>query len=235
MVRTILAGLILAILALAFGLPLLLIAWISGTVGPLYSAAAFAFRVTFAVAGVRVCSIGEENIPAGACLFMANHTSALDPLAVFISIPRRISFLAKEELFRIPLLGLAMRRARFISVDRSARESAASSASRAIRQLREGGSVVIYPEGTRSFDGRLLPFRRGAFSIAIRGARPVVPVTVIGAERILARGKRWIRPGQIVVRFHPAIDVSGYAEADRAQLMRRVRAAIAAALPLEPH
>lgn len=234
MFRTLLAVAVLAVLVLIVGLPLLLVAWVSGAVGPLYPAASFAFRITFAIAGVRVRAIGRENIPPAACLFMANHTSALDPLAVFISIPRRIAFLAKQELFRVPLFGLAMRRARFISVDRTDRKSAASSAGRAVSQLGDGDSVLIYPEGTRSFDGRLLPFRRGAFRIAIRAARPVVPVTVIGAEEILARGKRWIRPGEIVVHFHPAIEVSSYRQTDREQLMQRVRAAIAAALPLQP-
>lgn len=233
MLRTIFSGLILGLFVLLVGLPLLLVAWISGTIGPLYPATAIALRLELAVAGVRVRSVGKENIPAQACLFLANHTSAVDPIAVFISIPGRIAFMAKEELFRIPLFGLAMRRARFVSVDRADHNSAAVSAQRAVNELRKGISMVIYPEGTRSRDGRLLPFKRGAFLIAIRAKRPIVPVTVIGAGQVLARGQWRIRPGEIVVHFHPAIDVSDYSELDRESLRERVRAVIATALPPE--
>jgi 1-acyl-sn-glycerol-3-phosphate acyltransferase len=233
MLRTILAFTVLALYALVICLPLLLLAWMSGTAGPLYPAVVIGLRLAFASAGLRVRTEGEENIPAGACLFLSNHTSAVDPLAVFISVPKRIAFLAKRELFRIPFLGLAMRSARFVSVDRANREAAAASANRAVSQLRQGVSMVIYPEGTRSPDGRLLPFKRGGFLIAIRAGRPVVPMTIIGAQQALPKGERWIRPGEILIRFHPAIDVSGYREDERESLLERVRAAIAGALPSE--
>ncbi|HVB35437.1 MAG TPA: lysophospholipid acyltransferase family protein [Patescibacteria group bacterium] len=233
MLRTIFAVILLGLFELLIGLPLLFVAWISGTAGLLYPAVAIGLRMAFATAGLRVRTEGEENIPAGACLFLSNHTSAIDPPALFISVPKRIAFLAKQELFRIPFLGPAMRSAGFISVDRTNREAAAESANRVVCQLREGVSLVIYPEGTRSPDGRLLPFKRGAFLIAIRAEQPVVPVTINGAQRILPKGERWIRPGEIVIRFHPAMDISGYQAADRELLLERVRAAIAAALPPE--
>lgn len=231
MFRTILAAVVLVLFMLVVGLPFLFIAWISGVAGPLYPVVVFGLRLFFATAGLRVRMEGEENIPPGACLFLANHTSALDPLALFISIPRRIAFMAKEELFRIPMLGLAMRSARFISVDRASREAAAASANRAVSQLRQGVSMVIYPEGTRSPDGRLLPFKRGAFLIAIRAGRPVVPVSIVGAERLLPKGEGRIRPGKILIRFHPAMEMSAYVESDRELLRERVRAAVAAGLP----
>ncbi|HVB99972.1 MAG TPA: lysophospholipid acyltransferase family protein [Candidatus Dormibacteraeota bacterium] len=231
MLRTILALVVSGLFELVIGLPLLLVAWIRGTAGPLYPVVVTGLRLAFAVAGLRIRLEGAENIPPGSCLFMSNHTSTLDPMAVFISAPRRIAFMAKKELFEIPFLGLSMRSAQFISVDRSNREAAAASANRAVSQLCQGVSLVIYPEGTRSPDGRLLPFKRGAFLIAIRAGRPVVPMTITGAERALSKGERWIRPGEIVIRFHPAMDVSGYAEDDRELLRERVRAAIAAGLP----
>lgn len=232
MLRTIFAATILVLFALLIDLPLLVVAWISGTAGPLYPAVVATLRLAFAAAGLRVRIEGRENIPTGACLFLANHTSAVDPPAFFISVPKRIAFMAKQELFRIPLLGLAMRSAQFIPVDRKNREAAAASASRAVDQLRQGVSMVIYPEGTRSTDGRLLPFKRGAFLIAIRAGRPVVPVTIVGARQSLPKGERWIRPGEIVIRFHPAIAVSSYGEADRELLRNRVREEIAGALPV---
>mgnify|MGYP002260746343 CR=1 FL=1 len=135
-------------------------------------------ELALGIAGVRIDMEGEDNIPSGACLFMANHTSAVDPVAVFVAIPRRIAFLAKKEIFRMPLIGWAMRLAGFIPVDRSSREAAAASADVATEQLRAGASMVIYPEGTRSPDGKLLPFKRGGFLMAIRGGRPVVPMTI---------------------------------------------------------
>ena len=231
MLRTIFAAIVLALFAVTVGLPLLLLAWISGPIGAFYPATVVGLRLALALAGVRVRVEGEENIPAGACRFMANHTSAIDPVAVFLSIPRRIAFLAKKEIFRIPLLGFAMRKAEFLPVDRSSREAAAGSADRAVEQLRRGTSMVIYPEGTRSPDARLLPFKRGGFLMAIRGRRPVVPTTITGAERVLPKGEMWIHPGEIRLKFHPPIDVSGSREADREALLRKVRDAIASGLP----
>jgi 1-acyl-sn-glycerol-3-phosphate acyltransferase len=230
MLRTILAVTVLALFTVVIGLPLLLLAWITRRIGPFYPAAAVGLRIALAIAGVRIVMEGEENIPAGACLFMANHTSAVDPVAVFVAIPRRIAFLAKQELFRIPLIGWAMRMAGFIAVDRSSREAAAASADAAAEQLRAGASMVIYPEGTRSSNGKLLPFKRGGFLMAIRAGRPIVPMTITGAERALPKGEMWIRPGEIRLHFHPPIDVSEYAEADREKLLLRVREVIASGL-----
>lgn len=231
MLRTVIAFAVTGVFELFIGLPLLFVAWISGTADLLYPVVVIGLRLAFALAGVHVRTEGEEHIPGGACLFLSNHTSALDPLAVFISVPRRIAFMAKQELFRIPLLGLAMRRARFIPVNRSNHETAVASANQAVDRLRQGVSLVIYPEGTRSPDGRLLPFKRGAFLIAIRAGRPLVPITITGAERALPKGELRIRPSEIIIRFHPAIDVSGYGEADRELLLESVRAVIAGGLP----
>jgi 1-acyl-sn-glycerol-3-phosphate acyltransferase len=233
MFRTLLAVTVLALFALVVGLPLLLLAWISGTIGPFYPAAALGFRLALTLAGVRTRVDGRENIPAGACLYMANHTSAVDPIAVLISLPGRVAFLAKQELFRIPLLGWAMRKAGFIPVDRSSRELAAASAGLAVEQLQKGASMVIYPEGTRSPDGRLLPFKRGGFLMAIRAGRPVVPITITGAERVLPKGAKWLRAGEIRLQCHRPIDVSRYQEKDREKLLDQVREVIASGLPEE--
>jgi 1-acyl-sn-glycerol-3-phosphate acyltransferase len=230
MIRTLFAVTVLALYAVVIGLPLLLLAWITRRIGPFYPATVVGLRMALAIAGVRIRLDSEENIPAGACLFMANHTSAVDPVTVFVTIPRRIGFMAKKEIFRMPLIGWAMKLAGFIPVDRSSREAAAASADVAVEQLRAGASMVIYPEGTRSPDARLLPFKRGGFLMAIRGGRPVVPMTITGAERVLPKGEMWIRPGEIRLRFHPAIDVSGYCESDREALLKRVREVIAGGL-----
>ncbi len=231
MLRTTLALAFLALFALAIGIPLLLLGWVAGTAGPFYSAAKLALRWSLALGGVRRRIEGSENIPPGPCLFMPNHTSAVDPIAVFVSIPRQVAFMAKQELFRIPLFGWAMRLESFIPVDRASHEAAASSADLAVEHLRSGGSMVIYPEGTRSPDGRLLPFKRGAFLLAIRAKRPIVPITILGAERVLARGQSWLRPGEIRLIFHPAVDAAAYAESGREELLKQVRAVIGSRFP----
>jgi 1-acyl-sn-glycerol-3-phosphate acyltransferase len=230
MLRTLLAVTVLAVYAVVIGLPLLLLAWLTDRIGPFYPATVLGLRMALAIAGVRIVMVDEKNVPAGACLFMANHTSAVDPVTVFVAIPRRIAFLAKQEIFRMPLIGWAMKKAGFIPVERSSREAAAASADVATEQLRGGASMVIYPEGTRSPNGKLLPFKRGGFLMAIRGGRPVVPMTITGAERVLPKGEMWIRPGEIRLQFHPAIDVSAYREDDREKLLVRVREVIAGGL-----
>lgn len=233
MLRTIVAVTVLALYALVIGMPLLLLAWLTGTIGPFYPATVVGLRLALGLAGVRSRVDGMENIPAGPCLFMANHTSGVDPLVVFVSMPRRIAFLAKKELFTIPLLGWAMQKAEFIPVDRSSREGAAASAELAVEQLRHGTSMVIYPEGTRSPDARLLPFKRGGFLMAIRAGRPVVPITITGAEHILPKGGHWLRAGEIRLLCHEPIDVSGYSERDREKLLEQVRERIASGLPAD--
>jgi 1-acyl-sn-glycerol-3-phosphate acyltransferase len=124
-----------------------------------------------------------------------------------------------------------MQRAHFIPVDRTSHANATKSADLAVKTLQDGVSMVLYPEGTRSADGRLGHFKRGGFLIAIQARVPVVPVTILGAERVLPRGERWLRPGEIRLQFHSPIDAAGYAPEDRQVLLDRVRAAIAASLP----
>src|SRR5260370_17808838 len=118
--------------------------------------------------GVRVQVRGLERIPAGVCLFVANHTSAADPRAVVGAIPRRIAVLLKESLFKWPIVGQAFLSARFIPVNRSARESAISSVEKATEALSAGQSFLIYPEGTRSPDGRLQDFTQDPVVMPIK-------------------------------------------------------------------
>ena len=183
------------------------------------------------LAGVHVLVEGRENIPSGVCVFVANHTSTADPPAVVGSIPRRVSLLVKKELFRVPIFGAAMRLAGFVPVDRSDSEAAIASVDRAIEFLRAGTSFVVYPEGTRSPDGRLRPFKKGSFVMAIRAGVPVVPISVAGAEKVMSKGRLRIYPGEIRIKFHPPIDASKYGIHNREELVTRVHAAVAAGLP----
>jgi 1-acyl-sn-glycerol-3-phosphate acyltransferase len=183
------------------------------------------------IAGIRVRVEGAENIPPGVCIFAANHVSNMDPLAFVPVIPRRVSIIAKEDVFRIPILSKAMRLAKFIPVDRTDREAAAESADMAVRNLKEGLSFAIYPEGTRSRDGRLLPFKKGTFVIAIRAGVPVVPVSIIGAQSLMRKGEWYMRRGEVTIRFGPAVDASKYTIEQRTELLKRVESLVAAGLP----
>ncbi len=233
MLRLILALLILVLYALAVWLPLILYALATGDVDKLYWIGLWGARAALGVAGVRVRTKGRENIPPRPCVFAANHTSNADPVALLAAIPRRVSILVKKELFRIPILGLAMRVVEFIPVDRTDREAAAASVDRAVAELERGLSFLIYPEGTRSPDGRLGAFKKGAFILASRAGAPVVPVAISGAELVMRKGSPALHPGEIRVRFLPAVDSAGYSLEEKDRLLERVRVAIAAALPAE--
>lgn len=231
MIRSAFVALSLAIVTIVLGLPLLLYALLSGQTGLLYRTGVSAVLWVCRAAGLRTRVEGLENIPARTCLFAANHTSNADAPAIVGSIPRRIAILAKKSLFAIPIVGTAFRLAQFVPVDRANPERAAASIDVAAERMKQGLSFLIYPEGTRSPDGRLLPFRRGAFVLAIKAGVPVVPVACSGAHRVVAKNSFRIRPGEVVVRFCPAIDATQYSMAQRNELAHRVHDAIAAALP----
>jgi 1-acyl-sn-glycerol-3-phosphate acyltransferase len=233
MIRT-----ILAVVYLALGILLVmpwLILW-----SLLTGSADFMYRVTMKVvasavriAGVRVRIEGVENIPAGVCIFAANHVSNMDPLAFVPLIPRRVALLVKSELFRVPILSKAMRMAHFVPVERENREAAAASVETALKYLKEGLSFAVYPEGTRSRDGRMLPFKKGTFVMAVRAKVPVVPVSIVGAQNLMRPGEWAVRPGEVTIRFGPPVDASTYTLEQRADLLARVEELVAAGLPEE--
>ncbi len=231
MIRT-----ILAVVYLTLGIFLVmpwLILWslITGSVDFMYGVAMKVVRAAVWIAGVRVRVEGVENLPPGVCIFAANHVSNMDPLAFVPAIPRRVAILVKKEVFRIPILGTAMRMAKLVHVDRDNREAAAGAVETAVKYLKEGLSFAVYPEGTRSRDGRLLPFKKGTFVMAIRAGVPVVPVSIVGAQDLLRKGEWSVRPGEVIIRFGPAVDVSPYTVEQRADLLARVEELVAAGLP----
>jgi len=231
MIRTVLLTVFLAVYTLLLGPPMVLYAALSGSVEGLYWTGVEGVRFIMRRVGVRTRVEGLENIPSGPCIFASNHTSNADGPAITGAIPRRIAILAKKSLFTIPVVGTAFRQARFVPVDRGKPERAKASIELAAGYVRQGTSYLIFPEGTRSKDGRLRPFKGGALLLAIDGGAPVVPVACIGAHRILPKNSLRIRSGEVLVRFCPPIDAAAYKPAERAKLAERVRAAIAAALP----
>ncbi len=230
-IRTI-ALVVFVALCLALILPWFILYTIfSGSPELMYHAAMIGVRVGVRLAGIRVRVEGAENIPAGVCVFVANHVSNLDPPAVVPTIPRRIALLAKKEVFRIPILSRAMRLAAFVAVDRADPESAAASLLEAVEHLRNGVSYLVFPEGTRSPDGRLRPFKKGSFVMAIQAGVPVVPISVIGTQKLMRKGEWAVRPGEVVVRFGPAVDASSLTMDQRGELLARTEALVAEGLP----
>lgn len=200
----------------------------------LHSYARFWAKVGLWLAGVRLTVAGQENLPAGAAVYMPNHQSNFDILALFAGLPVQFRWLAKEELFRIPLFGFAMRRTGYIAIDRSDRKKAIQSMAEAARRIGEGTSVIVFPEGTRSLDGHLLPFKKGGFMLAIDAAALIVPVAIDGSHEVMPKHSRWIRGGHIRVSIFPAVATAGTTPAGRDELMEAVRRPIAEVLGEKP-
>src|SRR5258706_11925756 len=213
------------------GPPLLLYTLISRDPGPLYRGGVGGVTFFLRAAGVKVRIKGRERIPAGACLFVANHTSSADAPAVVGAIPRRVAILLKESLFKWPIAGQAFTLAGFIPVKRSETESAIASVEKATQSMRAGQSFLIYPEGTRSPDGRLQTFKKGAAVMAIKAKVAIVPVACSGAHRVMRKRSLRICPGEILVEFLEPIDAAKYSFETRDDLNDRVHDAMAAGLP----
>ena len=215
-----------------------------GIWGPIYTfivkdISAFYWTVMWVVsAGVRAAGItvlveGRENIPSDrACIFMSNHVSNLDPPVLMPAIPQRMVIMLKKSLMGIPILGNAMRMAKFIPVERgSRRDSAKATVEAAAAALAEGLPIVVFPEGTRSLDGRLSQFKKGPFFLAIQTGAPIIPVAISGTEKMMRKGSNWIAPGVARIQMLPVVRPEDYPS--REALMTAVHAAIAAALPAE--
>jgi len=231
MLRTAFIAVFLSIYILIVGPPLLIYTLLTKHVDPLYWAGVKGVMFFVRLVGVKVRVVGTERIPQGTCLFVANHTSSADAPAVVGAIPRRIAVLLKESLFKWPIVGQAFTLAHFVPVNRSSRESAIGSVDKATTAMKEGQSFLIYPEGTRSPDGRLQEFKKGAVVMAISAGVLIVPMACSGAHRVMAKRSLVIRPGEILVEFLQPIDASQYTFEQRDELNERLHAAMAAALP----
>src|SRR5690349_15928526 len=231
MPRTLFIAIFLSLYILIVGPPLLIYTLITKDPDPIYWAGVKGVMFFVRAVGVRVRVKGAERIPKDVCLFVANHTSSADAPAIVGAIPRRIAILLKESLFKWPIVGQAFWSAQFIPVNRSLRDAAIASVEKATEALKAGQSFLIYPEGTRSLDGRLQEFKKGAVMMAIKAAVPIVPMACSGAHRIMEKHSLLIHAGEIVVEFLEPIDASKYSMEERDILNERVRMVMAAALP----
>lgn len=189
-------------------------------------------RVALGLAGVKAAVSGAEHIPDGPVIFMSNHQSSFDIPALLATMPRRIHWIAKKELFDIPVFGQSMRRGGYIPLDRGDGRKALQSMDAAAAAIRLGKSVVMFPEGTRSEDGHLLPFKRGGFILARKAAVPVIPVTINGSGKVNPAGRIRLYGGDIRIVLHPPVNVPGDLKKSETEswMMENVRKSIEAAL-----
>src|SRR5579862_6023028 len=234
------AGMIRTLLMLGFWAALLPIAalvgfpWtlLTGNVSLLYRMGMWGAWNGVRLAGIRVQTVGLEKIdPARTYIFMSNHVSNIDPPLLLPLIPRRTSVMVKKELFRYPLLGRVMQFGSLVPVDRGNRESGIAAVRAAADVIKQGVNMTVYVEGHRSFDGKLLPFKKGPFYLAEECGVPVVPITIVGSHYVMPKRRFAIKTGTITVIFHDAIEPQNFGSRDC--LMAKVRSAINDGLPPE--
>ena len=182
------------------------------------------------LAGVPVEVIGRDRFDdSRSYIFMTNHASNLDPPIEVFLIPRRTSVMVKKELFKTPILGTAMRMGDLVPVDRGNRDAGIEAVREAKAVIQKGLNMIIYVEGKRSFDGKLLPFKKGPFYLAMECGVPIVPMTIVGTHYAMPKTRFAIKPGKVQVIFHAPIEPKDFGS--RECLMERVRATIESGLP----
>jgi 1-acyl-sn-glycerol-3-phosphate acyltransferase len=215
-------------LASIVGLPL---AYLLGSPAVLYKLGRFGIGVALVLSGTRVVVEGREKLRDGRnMVVMPNHVSNLDVPVLFEALGLDFKAVAKKEIFKVPFLGRVLRFAGFIEVDRGDRVQSRQALDRAARSLREGNCFLIFPEGTRTHDGALGPFKKGAFVAAIEADSVIVPAALEGVRELMPRGRLRIRPGTVRLRLLDPVSTQGYSYDDRERLAAQVRGRIAEAL-----
>lgn len=202
----------------------LLLSVVSGSPRPLYRLTAWGFRGAFALAGIRLTTENRERLAdVRNTVIVSNHASHLDAPALFLALGVDFIALAKREVFDIPLFSTVIRRAGFIPIQRGDRTDAAGAVARMVTSLREGRCVVVFPEGTRSRNGELGPFKKGAFIAALEAGSRVLPVAVHGTGSLMPRHGYGLRSGRVRVSVLEPIDVRGYDVSNRDLVIAEVR------------
>jgi 1-acyl-sn-glycerol-3-phosphate acyltransferase len=216
-------------LLLVFGPPVLLVAWLAGRREWVYPIALWGGRQWLRLSGMRVRVRGLEQLdPQQTYIFAANHRSYLDTATLFAHLGRRIGLFAKKELLKVPILGVGMGFVNIMAIDRSNRERALTTVRAATERIRSGVSFGVFVEGTRARPGELLPFKKGAFYMALETGVSVVPVAMKNTDRLMGKGEGTARAGTIEMVILPPVETGGLStDEDVKRLMAEVRARIA--------
>jgi 1-acyl-sn-glycerol-3-phosphate acyltransferase len=181
-------------------------------------------KMQLLVSGVRVKVKGLEYLGKKTpYIYMCNHQGSYDIFVLLSCLPVQFRWIAKKELFAIPILGWAMGAANYISIDRSGKRKALESIERAAGKIKGGISVVIFPEGTRSRDGSIQPFKRGGFTLALKSGVPIIPITINGSRDVMPRHSMRVRPGEIRITIDRAIETTRHSLRERNVLMETVK------------
>jgi 1-acyl-sn-glycerol-3-phosphate acyltransferase len=229
--RTIVLFIVYALLAILL-IPVLIFCYPLKFAQPIILVSRWALWVGQKILGIRLDASGIERIDKRVpYVFMANHQSLIDGPLLYLIIPQFVRVLLKKEAFRIPIIGQAMRQVGFVSVDRKGLRGGKKSIDRATCMIKEKGiSFLIFSEGTRSRDGKLQPFKRGGFFLAVNSQVPIFPVSIKGSYALLPKGSFFAKKGKVDVIFHPPVSVQGFDRNSLPQLMRKVRSVIQSGL-----
>ena len=210
---------------------MILLTVITGNENMMYAPVRLFVRVGLALVGVRVEVKGiEMTDPKQTYIFTPNHQSFIEVPLLVTFLKRNLAYLAKKELFKYPIWKQGIKLIGVVPVDRSNTQAAVESARLATENLRRGKSYAIYPEGTRSRDGRLLPFKKGAFMMAIDAGVPIVPVSISGSTKIMPKGEIKIFPSTVRITVHEPISTSGYSKENITEVIKETRAKVISAL-----
>ncbi len=213
------------VLAVLIIIPFLLVCFVFGLREPVAAAGKAALKLGRPILGLKLKVAGLQRLDPGTpYVYMANHLSLLDGPILFAVIPRLVRVILKKEVFRIPVIGQGMRFVDFVPVDRKGFKAGKKSIERAVRLMAERRySFLVFPEGTRSRDGRLQAFKRGGFFLALAGGAPIVPITIRGSYELMPRGRFFVKKGPVGVEFHEPVPVAGYGPETLSALVDRIR------------
>ncbi len=216
------------VLVVILAIPLFFFCFVTRWRKPLFLLGKFAMAMGRLIMGIRLDTSGRETVnKKKPSIFMANHLSFLDGPLLFLVIPQDVRVILKKEIFRIPIIGWAMKFVGFVPVDRKGIKSGRRSIERATQLIKERHySYLIFPEGTRSLDGQMQAFRRGAFFLAVNSQVPIVPITLEGSYELMPKGSFWTEKGTVKVVFHEAVPVQSCGEEDIPRLIGTVQTVI---------
>jgi 1-acyl-sn-glycerol-3-phosphate acyltransferase len=234
-IRSLLTYILTSLYVLIVGTFALVIVVPLGLKNVLYRLGHAGVALALGTAGIRYRVVGREHLPTDrAVVFCANHQSNVDPPVLFQALHRRLHILYKAELDKLPVLGRVFQAGEFVAVARENRDAAFASIERAAASIRGGNSFLIFPEGTRSRNEELLPFKKGGFVMALRAGAPIVPVAIMGGRAAMRKGSAIVRPVHVTVRVGEPVETAGLDVEQRDWLIQEVRGRIEAMLKLGP-